>query len=151
MAQKSAAPRILAALRPYLENKMAEYALTSSDPAARTVTLPLTRTGKLDVRKIVQALAGQDVSPNDIQHLYKNKEIRAMVNAAVTDQGIYGIGEYAASKPREISSSESLELANRKLANTLAEKLVELSALRDENRRLRSQLEQIRPEKFRIT
>lgn len=146
MAQKSAAPRILAALRPYLEKKMAEYAKSSIDPATRTATLPLTKTGKLDFRKVVQALANQGILPNDIQHLYKIGEIRSMLNAAAFDQGIYGIGEYAASKPFDTPPNESLQAANRKLAKTLVEKLLELSSLRDENRRLRFHLEQIQQE-----
>jgi hypothetical protein len=140
MAQKSAAPRILAVLRPYLEEKMARWLEQPWVYSVRTATLPVTKTGKLDVKEVVSELTESGLKPNDLQHFYKNREIKQVLNAAALQQGIAGIGIKVIVQDISDQRLRSLISANRRHAAALGQKIAELVLLREENSQLRKQI-----------
>ncbi len=119
----AAGPRILGILLPYLEVKDNEW--RDQSPDDRRPTLPATRDGKVNVRGIVQELAG--LRPADEQHFFRKPEIAGPVNILADVQGLKRIGSHALEKAED-DAARARHARDSQRYNQLAADLIEAEA-----------------------
>jgi hypothetical protein len=142
MARVSVIPHILAVLEPYLEEAAQAYEAAGG----RAPTLPTTLDGKVNVRRLVQALTARDprVRPSHEQHFYRSPEIKAALAAVVEQQGIKPIGARLEESPDAARNRIGrLSAETSELRQALAEREALVELLRAEVRSLREQLQMI--------
>ncbi len=141
MSARSVVPAILRVLEPYLEQLDSAWA--DQPQRDRRPTLPLTTSGKINVRQLVRNLG---LPQNQEQHFYEKPELAGPINAIARVQGVKLIGSTALSDIADAGLRRRIGRAAEtisELRRTLAERESTNVVLRKENSLLRARLELI--------
>lgn len=143
MARPSVIPAVRERLEAYLNEREAEYLAQPED--TRSVTLPATPDGKVNVRGIAAAIG---LKTTQEKYLYERDELSQLINLMAEGQGLAPIGarllQTAADKvlkERIVRQAQNAKLAEQAAVEAQAaqaELVEQLQSLAAENERLRA-------------
>ncbi|MEO9632588.1 MAG: hypothetical protein ABJG14_19340 [Sulfitobacter sp.] len=142
MARKSVLPELLELLEAYIDKCAAEWEGVPS--FQRKPTLPTTRDGKVNVRRLVKELG---LRSSQEQHFFNKKELKDLINLEAENQGILPIGsralddEAAEAVKGRLSRMSSM---NKKANEELVEALRQVDRLTEEKRSLQLEVERLK-------